>query len=792
MVEIGIQIKQVLTVFGVWACVLSLSSCRGEKRGPLFEMPAGSELTEAMKISVAPGCNREFSYTNKQSAFYYGSTNGYNDRYFQGLTAYRQKLLDEYVLSADGQSLPRKEAQTAVYFHQLVRDYGPVVERLTLVDDLIALVVEVRGGQELELTPLFPDGEVRYTKEWDEEQAILFVTRSEWLTLPPEPGMPRWLGISLGRSGIFRPDVPDGIPAGKSAVGSLTAASEEEMVVVFAADYDQETVTRLIREIRQSRDEYIEQKKERLEKLLLRSYVRSGDEALNKALSWAKVSMDALVMNQDKRGIFAGLPWFNDYWGRDTFISLPGALLVTGQFEGARDILRDFGTDQLTDESNPLFGRIPNRIRPDEVIYNTADGTPWFVREAYEYILYSGDTTFAEEIYPVVVRSIEGTIRYRMDEHGFLKHDDADTWMDAKIEGTIPWSPRGDRACDIQALWYTQLIAGAKLAEMVEDDSEQVERWLSLAGDIRRHFHSYFENRSEPGIYDHLNSDDRPDHNYRPNQVFCLTVPFSQPFRDTSASVGLNGELGYVDLNQFAERLVYPHGVGSLWKRNYYFHPYHHHPNYHYDASYHNGILWTWNSGPVVTAFCREGRTYVPHVLFDSLTDQILNTGAVGTIAELIDVAPKPGHWEPELSGTFTQAWSLAEYVRNFYQDFLGVYPLFETYGFRFNPSGVLQHFGTIRFILVTGNGPVHCVYDLDTKKMLFSGVEMTGELPIVVGDREYVLSSVRGLTIPLPELRLEPQTAGVLAEPDVPATLQSLMVKDFLEKNRRAAWNDK
>ena len=38
----------------------------------------------------------------------------------------------------------------------------------------------------------------------------------------------------------------------------------------------------------------------------------------------------------------AGYPWFAD-WGRDTLISLPGLLLVTGRFEQARQVLSVFG-----------------------------------------------------------------------------------------------------------------------------------------------------------------------------------------------------------------------------------------------------------------------------------------------------------------------------------------------------------------------------------------------------------------------------------------------------------------
>lgn len=742
-----------------------------------------------MKIEVHPGNNREFSYTNKQAAFYYGNTNGYNDHFFQGLTDYRVKLLDDYYLSVDDRLLPRSEANASVCFHQLVRDYGEITERVTLLDDRTVLLVEVEGGSGLKLTPVFPRGEAQCNAEWDDEQGVLFVTQDDWLTLPDEPGRPRWLGISTGASGVFEPGVPEYVPHNLQTLGSLGVQSHGKSHIIFAADHDKNTVARLIQETLQSPNIGVDTKRARLENLLRETYIHTNNEDLNTALSWAKISLDALVMNQDKRGIFAGLPWFNDYWGRDTFISLPGALLVTGQFERAREILLDFGTYQMTDDTDSLDGRIPNRVRPDEVIYNTADGTPWFVRGAYEYVLYSGDTAFASQIFPVVKRSIEGTIRYRLDENGFLVHDGADTWMDAKIEGTVPWSSRGDRACDIQALWYTQLIAGVKLGELAAERTDVMERWLNVAERIRQNFSTHFITTDRSGIYDHLDPDGTPDLQYRPNQVFCLTVPFTDPFPKGSLYAGLNGDLGRVDLDLFAERLVYPFGVGSLWKEEVNYHPYHHHPNYHYDASYHNGIIWTWNSGPVVTAFCRRGRTFVPHVLFDALTEQILNRGAVGTIAELVDAAPKPDHTEPEVTGTFTQAWSLAEYVRNFYQDFLGVSPFFDRYGLRLQPSAVLKYYRTLQFVILTKLGRIQMRYDFDDGKALVAASDLTEALPVVFYDTEYILEPDGILTLSFPEMVLEPEGASMLAEPEVPENVQCLMIKDFLETKLRRDW---
>ncbi|MBU5894946.1 hypothetical protein JVW19_23505, partial [Vibrio cholerae O1] len=69
----------------------------------------------------------------------------------------------------------------------------------------------------------------------------------------------------------------------------------------------------------------------------------------------------------------------------------------------------------------------------------------------------------------VIKRFIEGVENNYLDHDGLMKHKDPDTWMDAKIEGVIPWSPRGCKANDIQALWFESIGVAKELAHLVSD-----------------------------------------------------------------------------------------------------------------------------------------------------------------------------------------------------------------------------------------------------------------------------------------------------------------------------------
>ncbi len=148
----------------------------------------------------------------------------------------------------------------------------------------------------------------------------------------------------------------------------------------------------------------------------------------------------------------------------------------------------------------------------------------------------------------------------------------------------------------------------------------------------------------------------------RPNQIFTL------PLLDEKTSAGVVVEV--------TNRLTYEYGVASLSQTDEDFHPYHQYPPYYpKDAAYHSGTVWTWLQGPLISALCRFGKQDFARELTANAAHRILDRGAVGTQSELLDAVPRKGETEPQPSGTFSQAWNLAEFVRNFYEDYLGYHP---------------------------------------------------------------------------------------------------------------------
>ncbi|KLV06954.1 glycogen debranching protein [Photobacterium aquae] len=401
--------------------------------------------------------------------------------------------------------------------------------------------------------------------------------------------------------------------------------------------------------------------------MLTHSYLWTSDLEYNRALMWAKAAGKVFVSHEYGMGIWAGLPWFKDCWGRDSFIALPGITLVNGDFHDAKAIIDNFSAMQLVDESSVNYGRIPNRVTSlTNMIYNTTDGTPWMVREVWDYLRYSGDIDYAKAIYPVVQTYIDGIEKYYLDSYGLMTHRDPDTWMDAKLEGRIPWSARGNRANDIQALWYTSLLVAVELAKLNADPAN-AERYLKMAEQVKQSFELLFWDQGQQVLADRLYDDGCRDLQNRSNQLMTLTVPFDGSLLDR--------QLGAKVVKHAVSSLLFPWGITSLAQDDPIFHPFHaNREEYHKDAAYHNGTIWGWNAGFTVSSLIRYGYSDFAYQLTQNLADQILHIGHRGTMSENLD-AFLNSDGERTTSGTYAQAWSVSEFTRNGYQDYLGFSP---------------------------------------------------------------------------------------------------------------------
>ena len=454
---------------------------------------------------------------------------------------------------------------------------------------------------------------------------------------------------------------------GKKAAHARLLSFEKPCEIYISLDHSPSGATKAAS--RFLKEKAFERHCKETERLLQKSSFNSGFELYDKALDWTKFSALQFLNKNKTKALWAGLPWFRDYWGRDIFVSIPGALLLSGNIQEAQALFESFANFQDTNPRSVTYGRIPNIYRGSgDVIYNTADASLWFVIQALKTARFSGDKKFLERIWPNVQLVLECDRNLRTDSAGFLLHGDADTWMDARIFGEKSFCPRGNRANDIQALWFTALLCGAEIARLL-GRAEQKKTWEEAAGKVKNSFLGKFFDGQR--MADCVLRDDAADFRARPNQLQLVTIPQIGGLPASEAFIPKDVEEKIV--KNAVEELLFPHGLCSLSQKDPYFHPYHQTWDfYHEDAAYHNGTVWTWNCGFAIGALRSIGEQDLAWRLAQSVAGQVFSGPCAGTLSANLWAYPdQEGHLR--FSGAYSSCRSVSEFHRAAWECFLGM-----------------------------------------------------------------------------------------------------------------------
>ena len=676
------------------------------------------DVRESWEIRVEGGYSREYITTNKVATHFSCETNSRHKRSYHGLYCAMHEYLDSWDFSSGGTLLNPDEVNLArAYPHALYRWYqsARIIEEIMMPDGENGMAVRFAGllGDSCSLVPwvdmrfIWDVPKPDYRIFWEKKNNVLLVSRADD---PFEPGRPRWIAIKCDTEMEFEPgerfeDRSYPTDMARKAMGRTSPFSPgtftfrsaaglvREVVFAFGLGVTENEAVEQAERILANRvqfktakfgriDEKVNGPREKIPKTATQDQadfrkVPPGVNRSWKAYCWARASMDNLIMNQRGRGIYAGFHWFPNYWGRDSFICLPGACLSTEEFETAREILTSFMEYQQTDKESDRLGRMPNIVNPDNLQYAGVDGTWWFVRAAWKYYLATRDGEFLLEAWPGIRLAIDGALEKAVDHRGFLTHGDGETWMDAGGEHN-PYSPRGNRAVELQALFHHGLIAGSLWAEAVSeagvDTGSLAGTWRARAGMLAQSFRSSFWYEERKYLHDHLNTDGSADRQVRPNALLALWV-----YLDTLEMLSLMEPFRLGEMPEYAElvtwiqfraivssameTVILPHGVTSLDPDDPDFKPLHLDlDNYYYDAAYHNGDVWVWLAGPAISCMIAAGEEQAARELFAPMIAEILEEGCTGSLREIRDGRYIPG--KEEFGGAASQAWSLAEFIR--------------------------------------------------------------------------------------------------------------------------------
>ena len=413
-----------------------------------------------------------------------------------------------------------------------------------------------------------------------------------------------------------------------------------------------------------------ERETERCRNFLTKFYDTHESFPANDWLNWIILATDTFAVkgvNDRPSFVIAGYHWF-EAWGRDTFVSLPGLMLVTGRFEDAREVFLIF-------KKHSKDGLIPNYLsdQAEQPVYNTVDATLWYVNAVLQYLKYTGDFGFVkEQLWETLKSAIEnhakGTaFNIHVDEDGLLSHGPQLTWVDAAIDGQ-PINPRAGKAVEVQALWYNAL----KFMELVANrfkEREEAEKYAQMAEKARKSFAGKFWNAEKNCLFDVVNENGKDD-SVRPNQIIAVALDF----------VMLDNVRNEQIVDVLHHELLTPYGLRTLTRDN---------PKYigvyagdrrTRDRAYHNGTVWPWLLGPFTTAFLKtkgdaeHRREYALRNFVLPLFTEQISKACLGTVNEIFD-----GESPHTPRGCIAQAWSVAEPLRAYVEDVMQIRPKHET-----------------------------------------------------------------------------------------------------------------
>jgi len=302
---------------------------------------------------------------------------------------------------------------------------------------------------------------------------------------------------------------------------------------------------------------------------------------------------DQFVINQlGTPAIIAGYHWFN-VWGRDTFMSFKGLLLVTERYEDAKRILLSW---------NKFFknGMLPNQ--PLFSDYNSLDSILWYGIMVWEYLELTNDIETIKTIIPNLEETIqnfeEGTNNVYIDQNGFINDTNNHkgmTWMDAMVDNK-PVIDRSGYAVEIQALWYNFLKALQKIKEKVGDTTHLVQI-KNLTTKISLNFEDKFWNEKNNCLYDVIREEYK-DESIRPNQLFTLYLPFKLLGQRRAKKILITIE----------EKLLTDVGLKTLPEEDKNFTPFYTGNQRKRDLAYHQGTVWTFLLGMYLIGYLKINR----------------------------------------------------------------------------------------------------------------------------------------------------------------------------------------
>jgi glycogen debranching enzyme len=312
-----------------------------------------------------------------------------------------------------------------------------------------------------------------------------------------------------------------------------------------------------------------------------------------------KDSIDSLYSysNFTEKEIYAGYPYFNQFWLRDALLILPSFLSINNA-GFVKSILEKIAGSASYSGLPAIFG--------DQSF--TLDVAPSFIICLYEYFKWTGDIN--------TVKMLKEQLNALLDsgrsvfEHGIIHDAGRASWMD---------SIDREYSIEIQALWIKAFEYGAELNSLMNEEVSDLE---NLASQIKENLVKY---KREGYFSDQLNRDINSA-----NQLFLT----------------FHGVVDEKDANLILENaknnLLGEFGVHSVSDKDKIYDP----------KGYHTGSIWPFLTNVLAGSAFLNGDYELGKTCIKILQEKNLGAQCESRITELFEPSGKP-------QGCSSQAWSI-------------------------------------------------------------------------------------------------------------------------------------
>jgi len=379
-----------------------------------------------------------------------------------------------------------------------------------------------------------------------------------------------------------------------------------------------------------------------------------------------ELSMQLSIDYKRVTGMWAGLPWFFQYWSRDELISVY-SLLLEHRYDYGKEVLMKYLAEILAD------GRLSNRYPAANL--GNADSIGWLFKRIKDFLFLcerrnNFNSYFSLYDLTYIRDRLKFSIKMILKNHskdGLIYNDKLETWMDTYNSESFEHDFRDGARIEIQALFLSMLQLlnmlenymtnryvkkNDKMVRVVKTEMDSVEMEQKMKTIVREKFLRIIDGKT------HLNDgfEGSLSEVARPNVFLAYYIypdllsknEWMQVFDDAMPKLWCEWDMG---------EGIKGGGLSTIDKTHTLYQPYYTGVD---NKSYHRGDSWFFiNNISAIAMYRLDKELYNEQILkiVNSSSQDILYWGFIGYASELASSG-----WFKS-GGCLAQTWSVATYI---------------------------------------------------------------------------------------------------------------------------------